>query len=397
MGRNGLEIRPKSVRIRFTYQGKLHVKTLKQNSAPLLPTPANLKYAARVAAEIQQRIKLDAFSMAEFFPDDAPPVAGTVIELIERWMDTLRVQPSTLHGYRNALTFWRRAMPSTMLAKLKHSDILAATASRPDLSGKTLNNYLAVLRQALALAEKDGLISKNPAEGIPAFAHQKPPANPFTRAEADAIVEHFARKHPGAVHNLVEFWIWTGLRTGELAGLKWKNVDLAGARILVKEAIVEKQEKDTTKTNVARWVHLNSRALDAIKRQQAHTKTGRVFMEPRAVAPWYDDQKFCRTYWRPALKALGIKYRRPYNMRHTYATAMLMSGMTPAFCARQLGHAVEVFLNTYARWLDGDQDAREMQMLERNLYPRCTQDSGDELETSAGPTFNWRRGGDSNP
>ena len=57
----------------------------------------------------------------------------------------------------------------------------------------------------------------------------------------------------------------------------------------------------------------------------------------------------------------------PYNMRHTYATAMLMAGMTPAFCARELGHSVEMFLRTYAKWVDNVRDDAEMARLESSL------------------------------
>ncbi len=46
---------------------------------------------------------------------------------------------------------------------------------------------------------------------------------------------------------------------------------------------------------------------------------------------------------------------------------MLMSNMTPAFCAKQLGHSVEIFLKTYTKWLDGEQDNREMERLEKTL------------------------------
>jgi integrase len=46
---------------------------------------------------------------------------------------------------------------------------------------------------------------------------------------------------------------------------------------------------------------------------------------------------------------------------------MLMAGMRPAFCARQLGHSVEMFLRTYSKWLDGDQNALEMNRLETAL------------------------------
>lgn len=60
----------------------------------------------------------------------------------------------------------------------------------------------------------------------------------------------------------------------------------------------------------------------------------------------------------------GIRYRSPYETRHTYATMMLMAGMTPAFCARQMGHSVQQFLDTYARWIDGGQNDVEMAKLE---------------------------------
>ena len=51
-------------------------------------------------------------------------------------------------------------------------------------------------------------------------------------------------------------------------------------------------------------------------------------------------------------------------MRHTYATHMLMCGANPAFAAKQLGHSLEIFLKTYAKWIDGKQNALEMSKIE---------------------------------
>jgi integrase len=62
-----------------------------------------------------------------------------------------------------------------------------------------------------------------------------------------------------------------------------------------------------------------------------------------------------------------MAYRPPYNTRHTYATMMLMAGMTPAFCAGQMGHSVEIFLTTYAKWIPGAGDKAEMAKLEQTL------------------------------
>jgi integrase len=46
---------------------------------------------------------------------------------------------------------------------------------------------------------------------------------------------------------------------------------------------------------------------------------------------------------------------------------MLMAGMTPAFCARQMGHSVEMFLRTYSKWIDGGRNEVEMGKLEALL------------------------------
>ena len=80
--------------------------------------------------------------------------------------------------------------------------------------------------------------------------------------------------------------------------------------------------------------------------------------------PWADDRALWRNaVWTEALRKLQIPYRRPYNMRPTYATAMLMAGMNPVFCAGQLGHSVALFLTTYATWINGERDAPEMKWL----------------------------------
>ena len=93
--------------------------------------------------------------------------------------------------------------------------------------------------------------------------------------------------------------------------------------------------------------------------------------------------------------------RRSYNMRHSYATAMLMAGMTPAFCARQLGHSIEMFLRTYARWIDGAQNAAEMDRLEVALGPKTVHELSTEISVTRNDLISkektWGDRWDSNP
>lgn len=375
MGGSGIDLRARSIRVTFTWNGKQERRTIVANGQPLAPSPANLKYAERLAAEIREKIRLGMFVMADYFPASGNTADGLTLE--QQFKDCIasqRIEDSTKAGYESAARFWTLAMPGKLVRSLKHSDILKVMASRPDLTGKTINNYASVLRETLDLAVRDRIIKENPMEGVPRAKHQKSPPDPFTREESDQILALALQRHPGQVHNLLEFWFWTGMRTSEVFGLTWDHVDLASGTLLVTEALVRGKRK-TTKTATARTVRLNSKALAAIQRQRQYTQVagGPVFQDPRFLTGWSDERAFRRSFWTPMLKSLGLRYRRPYNMRHSYATAMLMAGMTPAFCAKQLGHSVDIFLRTYAKWTDGTQDDTEMQRLEAGLSPAYPQ------------------------
>lgn len=374
----GVEPRANSIRVKFTYEGKQRRETLILNGAPLPPTPPNLKYAARLVAEIKEKIRLDMFSWLEYFPANGDTHEETTVgDLLDTWLAAQRLAPSTRKGYASAVAFWKAhpAKPAVPVGEravrgLKYSHIKTVLAERTDLSGKTINNYVQVLREAMAMAKKDGDLTVNPVVEVEAAKYQKPEVDPFSAEEAKRIAAHIAREHPEQVANMVAFWMWTGLRTSELFGLTWDKVDFARAEVRISEAVVRGQRKDT-KTSTARNVRLNSIALAALKAQKLHTflAGGAVFQDPRYDLDWVDERAFRRSFWTPTLKRLGIRYRRPYNMRHTYATAMLMAGMNHSWCAKQMGHSIEMFQRTYAKWLDGEQNDREMEKLERALAP----------------------------
>jgi integrase len=364
-GGSGVRVRDKSIQIGFTLDGRFQRHTLMLNGKPMAPTAANVKHAHRVAAEIREKIKHGIFVVSEYFGVNGTAPTSVAAQ-IEAWLSAQRIEASTLAGYTSAAKFWKAAIGDKLLRALKPSDILTVLAGRPDLSGKTINNYVSVLREACALAVLDRVIAENPVGAVPRAKHQKAPADPFTREEVELIVADMRQHYPEPVAAYVEFAFFTGMRTSELAGLQWGSVGLRSKVAVVSEALVRGQAKDNTKTNVEREVMLNSRAMNALRIQKPHSflAGAHVWLDPRYGTPWNEERAFRRSYWTPTLKRLGIRYRRPYCMRHTYATMMLMAGRPPAWCARQLGHSVEVFLRTYARWLQGGQDDAEMRALE---------------------------------
>lgn len=369
---SGVEVRPKSIRFTFV-PGK---PTLLVNGQPAAPTPANVKWACRLAAEIRERMRCGTFSLLEYFP--AAGTAGapiTVGKQLDTWLDAQRIEASTRKTYSSSIRFWKGAptggalaMGDMALRALRHSHVLTALASRPGLTGKTVNNYVSVLREACELAVLDRALTENPVKAIEKAAHQKAPPDPFDATERDRIVAYISAHFDAQEANYCEFKFFTGLRPSEAIALRWPNIDLAKGEMLISEAVVLGQRKQT-KTNVARVVKLNSRAMAVLQRQRQHTflAQGAVFYDPRHGEAWADEKAFKKRCWVPTLKRLGIRYRPPYNTRHTYATMLLMADMKQAFCARQMGHSIEVFNSTYARWLDGDRDDLEMARLESSL------------------------------
>ena len=262
---------------------------------------------------------------------------------------------------------------------------MRALTFRPGLNAKTINNYVTVLRRALDMAVADHSLENNLVRHVRYQWQQKPLPDPFTRDEVETIIEYMTERYPDGVANYAEFKFFSGLRPSETTALRWSDVDLERDRVHVHRAIVRGLEKNTTKTNTARHVLINSRARAALLRQRALTQLASdfVFIDPRYGKPWIEERAFRRTYWAPTLKTLGLRYRRPHNTRHSYATMMLMSGMTPAFCAAQLGHSVGMLLSTCARWLDGEHNAMEMGRLEASLR----RDSSPDLSQSR---HRWR-------
>src|ERR1019366_3566308 len=79
---------------------------------------------------------------------------------------------------------------------------------------------------------------------------------------------------------------------------------------------------------------------EALESQKALTfsRGGQLFVTPRTERPWETDGQIRKTAWAPALKRASVRYRYPYQTRHTYASTMLSAGENPLWVAQQMGH-----------------------------------------------------------
>lgn len=364
----GIEISDsgKSMRMIFMYKSTRCRETIN-----ILPTKANIKYAANLRAEILNKIAKNDFVYEEYFPESKLAKRlgiikkSTVIkcnELLEQQLDNYSkmvengyMSPSTLDGYRK-ITYGQ------LLPTFGQYDINELTAPiirewiiSFGATPKSIRNYLTPLRNMFADAMNNDLIKVNPLDQIAlskliqiASKKSEYDAEPFNEAEKQLIIN----SAHGQIKNIIQFGFWSGLRTSELIALKWADIDFVQGVAHISRAKVCNIEKGTkTKAGVRRLILL-PKALEALNNQLTYTKNSEyVFHNPNTNQAWSSSMKLS-TAWHSFLSTLEVKYRNCYQMRHTFASTLLSNGENPLWVATQMGHVdVEMIFKKYGRWL----------------------------------------------
>lgn len=230
-----------------------------------------------------------------------------------------------------------------------------------DITSKTLSNILIPLRAIVEQALNDEYIKSNPLDKIviskllcKKTSRSDFKVDPFDRNEIKAVLE---AAHHEQIKNLFQFAFFTGLRTSELIALEWEDIDLTNGVIHVCRAVVKKQIKGTKTFAGTRAVMLLPPAIDALNAQKKFTFNNglRVFHNPRTKQPWETDHQIRRTAWVHTMKKSEVRYRNPYQTRHTYASMMLSGGENIMWVASQMGHVdTEMVMKTYGKWIPDD-------------------------------------------
>ena len=164
----------------------------------------------------------------------------------------------------------------------------------------------------------------------------------------------------GQGKHLLRFAFWTGLRTSELIALLWDDIDWIKKEMRISRALTQasKVPESTKTTSGTRTVKLLPDALFALQEQKRFTFLAgeQVFHNPKTDKPWFGDQAIRRTLWVHALKKAGVRYRNPYQTRHTYASMMLSAGESLPWLSNQMGHSnVLTTAKIYAKFIPSAQ------------------------------------------
>ena len=375
--------------IDFTYRG---VRCREQTA--LEDSPSSRKRVQSVIERIKKAQGDGSFKYRDYFPDSAlagrfdPLLVQAVVQsptpepidttplfkdFATQWVDEHSIEWRRSHIRSLLSTLNGRLIPQfgdRPLGSISKSDILVFRATlakvkgrgeKEGLSPKRINEIVGLLRQILAeAAERFEFTS--PALNIKTLRLRKTDVDPFSLVDVQRILATVRPDYRD--YFVVRFF--TGMRTGEVHGLKWKYVDFDLRVIRVRETFGLGEDEYTKTDGSQRDIQMSQPVFDALIRQKNVTGTASPYVFCNLLGLPLDNKNFSDRIWYPLLRHLDLDKRRPYQMRHTAATLWLASGEAPEWIARQLGHtSTEMLFRVYSRYVPNltRQDGSAMERL----------------------------------
>ncbi|SNY58561.1 integrase [Arsukibacterium tuosuense] len=354
--------------IDFKYMG---TRCREQTALP--DTGANRKTLEKLIQKIEAEILLGSFVYSNYFPSSKMVarfekqqqrlLAGnratrlpTFAEFANIWLDEMQVSWRVSYEKTMRLIIQNRLNPYFGAMEVDHitkADLIQFRATLgkvrrengEQISAGYINRHLKVIQMILCEAA-DRYQFTAPVRLKP-LKMKKSDVDPFTLDE----VERFLIQVPAAFVDYYIVRFFTGMRTGEIDGLKWRFVDFDRGIILVRETWVGGRAEYTKNDGSQREIIMSQPVRESLERQFGATGKGEFVFATRNGTP-YNHRNITQRIWYPTLKACGLRERVPYQTRHTAATLWLGAGENPEWIARQMGHTTtEMLFRVYSRFV----------------------------------------------
>ncbi len=328
----------------------------KRKKKRLGPTAAHKRQAEEIARKINAAMALGTFAVAE---DSEKPLPCDVE--LRRWITNYAptFKPSyEIEAERIIRTHLVPFFGSKDLREIGEADLLGYVRVKLDagLAPKTIRNALSLLRRVYSLLVREGRLPRNPAARIGELmrrvdrrmATETKVVDSWSPQEVSVLLQVSQELEPRFYPALATLF-YTGLRRGELLGLKWEDINFDRSRIHVRRAYV-RGHVSTPKSGRGRYVvmapALAALLLDLLGQRRRELLTHGWGTVPEWVFPsqaggLHDQDNFERTWRRVRRRAqnLGVRPLRLHCARHTWASLALAAGKSVRWVAEQLGHA----------------------------------------------------------
>lgn len=239
-----------------------------------------------------------------------------------------------------------KAHLDTLVAELVAGGTKTAKGrTRRPWAAVSVNKAIDAWAMLLADAVQQGLVSRNVAEYVAHVAVRHKEVDTYTEQEVLVILAAIANDRLGHAWELA----LSGLRRGEIAGLRWADVDLKAKTLSITNNRVSAGgttvENDPKSAMSRRMLPLPDRLVSVLKAAKARQAAERLALGTGAFAYVVSNEAgepyspaVLSRYWRDAVKAAGIRHIKLHGARHTCATIMHLSGVPAAVIAAWIGH-----------------------------------------------------------
>lgn len=298
-------------------------------------------------------------------------------DYLDRWLnDAVKdtVRPTTYERYEGLVRkHIKPAIGRHKLTSLTPTHVRSLYREKLDagLAPRTVQYIHVTLHKALKQAVADGLIPHNATEAVKPPQVRQDEIHPLTPEEAKTLLETISGDRLEALYILA---VHTGLRQGELLGLKWEDVDFEDATLRVRRTLTTAKGgpilSEPKTRGSRRTVKLTKAACDALRshlnRQLGEIDQAGGLWRPGGfdglvfaseVGQPLDRRKVTARHLKPLLKRAGLPDIRFHDLRHTCATLLLMRNVNPKVVSEMLGHAtIAITLDTYSHVLPNMRD-----------------------------------------
>lgn len=392
----GVENHGGNLRIWFIYKGA----RVRENLG-VADTPKNRKVAGELRSSVCFAIKTGNFNYSSQFPGSpnlkkfgVESKEVTVFELARKWLElkNMEISANAMSRYKSiARNMVPRLGEERLASSITKEDLLfirkdlltgyqvMKRGHKTPVKGRavpTVNNYMNIMSGMFQFAADSGYIAANPFTGITALKKSRTEPDPLTRDEFMRLIE--ACRHQ-QLRNMWSLAVYTGIRHGELVSLAWEDIDLKAGTMTIRRNHTLTKEFTLPKTEAGtnRVINLIQPAIDVLRSQAEMTRLGKQYevtvklreygrceMHPctfvfnpqvvtrNSLAGHHYAVGSINQNWETAMRRAGIRYRKAYQSRHTYACWSLAAGANPNFIAKQMGHSdAQMVYRVYGSWM----------------------------------------------
>jgi len=288
----------------------------------------------------------------------------TLGEYLEDWLAACRsIRPNTVRDY--SVSIHKHIGPRLGNVRLQSVDRLQIRAlyrklAESGLSEKTVHNVHICLHKALQDALDDGLLRRNPAERAHSKPKDRPEMETWSADELAAFLTFTAQDRELVLYHVAAA---TGMRRGELLGLRWRDVDLKAAKLSVKQQYTRQGNGlgfgPPKSRKSIRTIDVDQETIALLREQQERQRFDRrawgtgyradldlVFCRPGGSAE--DPNVIGRRFARRVRKLATVPQIGLHGLRHTHATLLLEAGVDVKTVSERLGHdTVQTTLELY--------------------------------------------------